>query len=49
VVDVTKPVWQGRRHFIAAAAQFMRRTMVDHARERHSLKRGGGALKKTIA
>src|SRR5260370_9914309 len=26
----------------------MRRIMVDHARERHSLKRGGGALKVTL-
>ena len=35
-------------HFIAAAAQLMRRIMVDHARERQSLKRGGGALKVTL-
>src|SRR6476619_5018196 len=48
LVDDTKPVWQGRSHFIAAAAQLMRRIMVDHARERHSLKRGGGALKVTL-
>src|SRR6266568_1154153 len=48
LVDNTKPVWQGRTHFIAAAAQLMRRIMVDHARERHSLKRGGGALKVTL-
>ncbi len=41
LVDNTKPVWQGR-----SPAQLMRRIMVDHARERHSLKRGGGALKK---
>src|ERR1044071_5920034 len=46
--DNTKPVWQGRTHFIAAAAQLMRRIMVEHARERHSLKRGGGALKVTL-
>jgi len=32
LVDNTKPVWQGRTHFIAAAAQMMRRIMVDHAR-----------------
>src|SRR5207248_11740544 len=32
LVDNTKPVWQGRSHFIAAAAQLMRRIMVDHAR-----------------
>ena len=48
LVDDTKPVWQGRTHFIAATAQLMRRIMVDHARERHSLKRGGGALKVTL-
>src|SRR5437773_5796839 len=48
LVDNTKPVWQGRTHFIAAAAQLMRRIMVDHARERRSLKRGGGALKVTL-
>src|SRR6201987_3986395 len=48
LVDNTKPVWQGRTHFIAAAARLMRRVMVDHARERHSLKRGGGALKVTL-
>jgi RNA polymerase sigma factor (TIGR02999 family) len=48
LVDNTKPVWQGRTHFIAAAAQSMRRIMVDHARERRSLKRGGGALKVTL-
>jgi RNA polymerase sigma factor (TIGR02999 family) len=48
LVDNTKPLWQGRTHFIAAVAQLMRRIMVDHARERHSLKRGGGALKVTL-
>jgi RNA polymerase sigma factor (TIGR02999 family) len=48
LVDDTKPVWQGRSHFIAVAAQLMRRIMVDHARKRHSLKRGGGALKVTL-
>jgi RNA polymerase sigma factor (TIGR02999 family) len=48
LIDDTKPVWQGRTHFIAAAAQLMRRIMVDHAREHQSLKRGGGALKVTL-
>jgi RNA polymerase sigma-70 factor (ECF subfamily) len=46
--DHTKPLRQNRTHFVAAAAQLMRRIMVDHARERHSLKRGGGALKVTL-
>jgi RNA polymerase sigma factor (TIGR02999 family) len=48
LVDNTKPAWQGRTHFIAAAAQIMRHIMVDHARKHHSLKRGGGALKVTM-
>src|SRR6201982_3158759 len=48
LVDNTKPLWQGRTHFVAAAAQLMRRIMVDHARERNSLKRGGGALRVTL-
>ncbi len=48
LVDSTHPVWQGRTHFIAGTAQLMRRIMVDHARERQSLKRGGGALKVTL-
>src|SRR3954453_4837085 len=48
LVGDTKPRWQNRTHFVAAAAQLMRRIMVDHARERGSLKRGGGALKVTL-
>jgi RNA polymerase sigma-70 factor (ECF subfamily) len=48
LVDHTKRNWQNRTHFVAAAAQLMRRIVVDHARERHSLKRGGGALKVTL-
>jgi len=44
----TKRRWQDRTHFVAAAAQLMRRIMVDHARERQSLKRGAGALKVTL-
>lgn len=34
--------WQGRRHFYAAAAEAMRRILVDHARARNADKRGGG-------
>ncbi len=48
LVDNKRPSWQNRTHFVAAAAQLMRRIMVDHARERHALKRGGGALKVTL-
>ena len=34
--------WQNRAHFFAAAAEAMRRILVDHARRKQSLKRGGG-------
>ncbi len=33
--------WENRGHFFAAAAEAMRRILVDRAREKHSLKRGG--------
>ena len=35
--------WENRAHFFAAAAEAMRRILVDHARRKQSLKRGGGA------
>ena len=35
------PQWQGRRHFFGAAAEAMRRILVDDARRRHAQKRGG--------
>jgi RNA polymerase sigma factor (TIGR02999 family) len=34
--------FEGRGHFFAAAAQAMRRVLVNHARDRNRLKRGGG-------
>jgi RNA polymerase sigma factor (TIGR02999 family) len=35
--------WQGRVHFFAAAAEAMRRILIEHARARARLKRGGDA------
>jgi RNA polymerase sigma factor (TIGR02999 family) len=35
--------WDGRGHFFAAAAEAMRRILVDHARRRQAAKRGGAA------
>ena len=35
--------WQGRAHFFGAAAQAMRRILIDRARRRRAEKRGGGA------
>jgi RNA polymerase sigma factor (TIGR02999 family) len=34
--------WDGRRHFFAAAAEAMRRILVERARRRATLKHGGG-------
>ena len=42
LVDVEHPSgWDSRGHFFAAAAEAMRRILVDNARQRESLKRGG--------
>jgi RNA polymerase sigma factor (TIGR02999 family) len=37
--------FDGRGHFFAAAAEAMRRILVNHARDRHRLKRGGGRVR----
>lgn len=37
--------WKNRRHFLGAAAEAMRRILVDHARKQKALKRGGGEAK----
>ena len=34
--------WSGRGHFFAAAAEAMRRILIENARRKQSLKRGGG-------
>jgi RNA polymerase sigma factor (TIGR02999 family) len=36
------PHWANRRHFFAAAARSMRDIVIEHARQRAALKRGGG-------
>jgi RNA polymerase sigma factor (TIGR02999 family) len=36
------PPWNGRRHFLAAAAEAMRHILIDAARKKARLKRGGG-------
>lgn len=40
--------WEGRVHFLAVAAQVMRRILVDHARGRARTKRGGGDAPITL-
>jgi RNA polymerase sigma factor (TIGR02999 family) len=41
--------WQNRAHFLAIAAQLMRRILVDYARRRQYQKRGGGAMQVTLS
>src|SRR5689334_11219878 len=42
LVDVEKAqAWNSRGHFFAAAAEAMRRILVEQARRRHAAKRGG--------
>ncbi len=41
LIDSSRVEWSGRAHFIGIAASAMRRILVDRARARHSLKRGG--------
>jgi RNA polymerase sigma factor (TIGR02999 family) len=43
LVDVKKVSWQNRAHFFGVSAQLMRRILVDLARSRRALKRGGNA------
>ena len=40
--------WESRTQFLAVAAQAMRRVLVDHARTRRALKRGGGGAQVTL-
>jgi RNA polymerase sigma factor (TIGR02999 family) len=44
LVDVKNVNWQNRAHFFGVSAQLMRRILVDFARSRRSLKRGGETL-----
>jgi len=41
--------WESRTQFFAVAAQMMRRVLLDHARTRRALKRGGGAVQVSLA
>jgi RNA polymerase sigma-70 factor, ECF subfamily len=48
LVDSGARQWQNRAHFFGVAAQMMRQVLVDHARSRNYLKRGGGAHQVTF-
>jgi RNA polymerase sigma factor (TIGR02999 family) len=40
--------WQDRAHFLALSAKLMRRVLVDHARGRGRVKRGGSVIKMSL-
>lgn len=40
--------WDSRAHFFGAAAESMRRILVDHARKKLAAKRGGGAVHEEL-
>src|SRR5882672_10960349 len=42
LVDQRRTEWRSREHFVAVAAQMMRRILVDYARRRVAGKRGAG-------
>jgi RNA polymerase sigma factor (TIGR02999 family) len=44
LVDLRRIRWQDRAHFLALSARLMRRILVDHARSRHTRKRGDGIV-----
>jgi RNA polymerase sigma factor (TIGR02999 family) len=41
--------WKNRAHFVAVTAGIMRRILIDHARRKQALKRGGGADAPDVA
>jgi RNA polymerase sigma factor (TIGR02999 family) len=49
LVEWTDVRWQGRAHFLAVAAQVMRRVLVDVARSRDRAKRGGKQIHVSLS
>src|SRR5437588_1202345 len=50
LVDAEKAQnWNSRGHFFAAAAEAMRRILVDHARRKRARKRGGELVRQDLA
>ena len=41
--------WNGRAHFFGAAAEAMRRLLVDHVRRKHGLRRGGSRGRRPLS
>jgi RNA polymerase sigma factor (TIGR02999 family) len=50
LVDVEQAQhWNSRGHFFAAAAEAMRRLLIDHARQKQSLRRGGNRQRMELS
>jgi RNA polymerase sigma-70 factor, ECF subfamily len=49
LVNQNKVHWQNRAHFFGVAAQIMRRILLNYARDRHRLKRGGDAIHVSLS
>lgn len=49
LIDCRRIQWQDRAHFLAISAQLMRRILVDFARSRSYLKRGGRTQRVSLA
>jgi RNA polymerase sigma factor (TIGR02999 family) len=48
LIDAHQVRWQSRAHFFAISAKLMRRILVDFARARGNLKRGGGTQRISL-
>jgi RNA polymerase sigma-70 factor, ECF subfamily len=48
LIDQRNVAWQNRAQFFGIAAQLMRRILVDHARTRKRLKRGGSDIRLSL-
>lgn len=49
LVDRTRIEWKSRAHFLAVSARAMRQILIDHARGRARVKRGGNLYRVTMA
>ena len=48
LVETQAQQWNSRGHFFAAAAEAMRRILVDRARKKHSVKHGGDRVREPL-
>jgi len=49
LIDQSRTDWRSREQFFAVAARIIRRILIDHARHRNAVKRGGGRPRIELA